>query len=234
MKVTYIHHSCFLAETDNCYYLFDYFKGTLQALNPEKPILVLASHRHGDHYHPSVFSVLKDMGMQRIFAVLSHDISSGTVPEGMPCITVSAHRTYDLPQGQTLTTYRSTDEGVAFLIEEQKDCFYHAGDLNDWVWEEESDEYNKQMTENYRKEIGTLAQNLGEKSLTAAFVVLDPRQEKDYDRGILYFLQNIACDQVYPMHYWEKPEIIGRFLTEHPQYQNRIILTEQPDTETAK
>lgn len=234
MKVTYIHHSCFLAETDNCYYLFDYFKGTLPALNPEKPILVLASHRHGDHYHPSVFSVLKDMGMQRIFAVLSHDISSGTVPEGMPCITVSAHRTYDLPQGQTLTTYRSTDEGVAFLIEEQKDCFYHAGDLNDWVWEEESDEYNKQMTENYRKEIGTLAQNLGEKSLTAAFVVLDPRQEKDYDRGILYFLQNIACDQVYPMHYWEKPEIIGRFLTEHPQYQNRIILTEQPDTEAAK
>lgn len=234
MKVTYIHHSCFLAETDSCYYLFDYFKGKLPALNPEKPILVLSSHKHGDHYHPSVFSILKDMGMQRIFAVLSCDIPSGSVPEGIPCITVSARKTYDLPQGQTLTTYRSTDEGVAFLIEEREEYFYHAGDLNDWVWEEESDAYNRQMTENYRKEIDTLAQNLGEKSLTAAFVVLDPRQEKDYDKGMLYFLQKISCAHVYPMHYWEKPEIISRFLTEHPQYQGQIILTEQPDTGTPK
>ena len=27
MKITYIHHSCFLVETENCYYLFDYEKG---------------------------------------------------------------------------------------------------------------------------------------------------------------------------------------------------------------
>ena len=26
MKITYIHHSCFLVETDTCYYLFDYEK----------------------------------------------------------------------------------------------------------------------------------------------------------------------------------------------------------------
>ena len=56
MKVTYIHHSCFLAETESCYYLFDYFKGELPELDPQKPILVLASHKHADHYHPSVFS----------------------------------------------------------------------------------------------------------------------------------------------------------------------------------
>ena len=135
MKVTYIHHSCFLAETESCYYLFDYFKGELPELDPQKPILVLASHKHADHYHPSVFSLLKDMGMEQIHAVLSRDISGRTVPKDIPLLSVSSRRTYSLPQGQTLSTFLSTDKGVAFLIRDKEECFYHAGYLNDWVWE---------------------------------------------------------------------------------------------------
>ena len=27
LKFTYIYHSCFLTETERCYYLFDYYKG---------------------------------------------------------------------------------------------------------------------------------------------------------------------------------------------------------------
>ncbi|MGN0405083.1 MAG: MBL fold metallo-hydrolase [Bariatricus sp.] len=229
MKVTYIHHSCFLAETESCYYLFDYFKGELPALDPQKPILVLSSHKHADHYHPSVFALLKDMGMEQIHAVLSRDISGRTVPGDIPLLSVASRRTYSLPQGQKLSTYLSTDKGVAFLIRDKEECFYHAGDLNDWVWEEESDSYNRQMTGSYRKEIDTLAQDLDSTALTAAFVVLDPRQENDYARGMLYFLKKISCDRIYPMHYWEQPEIITRFLTEYPQYQNRILLTESTD-----
>ena len=227
MKITYIYHSCFLTETESCYYLFDYFKGTLPALNAGKPILVLASHKHQDHYNAVVFSLLKDMGMQNIVAVLSHDIPSGTVPEDIPCIMVSPCKSYELPQGQQLCTYRSTDQGVAFLIRDGEELFYHAGDLNDWVWEEETDSYNRQMTGSYRKEIALLAEELHGRPLTAAFVVLDPRQGKDYDRGMLYFLKHIQGDCIYPMHYWERPQIMERFLQEHPQYQNRIILTEK-------
>lgn len=226
MNVTYIHHSCFLTETESCYYLFDYFQGSLPALDPCKPIWVLASHKHQDHYQPAVFSILKEMGMQCIYAVLSRDIPSKTVPAQIPCTVVSANKHYELPQGQALFTYRSTDQGVAFLIQDGQQFFYHAGDLNDWVWAEETDSYNRQMTGNYRKQISLLSEQLSGHSLTAAFVVLDPRQEQDYDRGLLYFLQHIPCDRVYPMHYWEKPEIIDRFLQEHPQYQNRIMRTE--------
>ena len=230
MKVTYIYHSSFLVETGTCYYLFDYFKGSLPELNPAKPILVLASHKHGDHYHPSVFQVLNDMGMQSIYAVLSKDISPKTVPEEIPLTIVAAHITYELWQGQKLTTYRSTDKGVAFLIEDNSEIFYHAGDLNDWVWEEESDSYNRQMTGSYRKEINTLSEDLGDNSLATAFVVLDPRQEEDYANGMLYFLKKISCDCIYPMHYWEKPEIISRFLTEYPEYKGRIRMTETLST----
>ena len=42
MNVTYIHHSGFLIETEACYYLIDYFQGSIPALNPCKPVLVLA------------------------------------------------------------------------------------------------------------------------------------------------------------------------------------------------
>ena len=59
-----------------------------------------------------------------------------------------------------------------------------------------------------------------------AFVVLDPRQEKDYDRGMCYFLEQIPVKQVYPMHYWESPDIIQTFLKEHPEYKVQINLTE--------
>ena len=143
---------------------------------------------------------------------------------------VSAGKRYELPQGQEVVTFRSTDVGVAFLIRDGKELFYHAGDLNDWVWSEEAEADNQRMTEKYQKQIDLLARELDGRTLTAAFVVLDPRQEQDYDRGMLYFLQHISCGCVYPMHYWEQPQIMERFLREHPQYQSRIKLTQPIDS----
>ena len=230
MNVTYIHHSGFLIETEACYYLIDYFQGSIPALNPCKPVLVLASHKHHDHYQKSVFNILKDMGMQSIYAVLSRDIPAGARPEDVPCLPVSAGKRYELPQGQEVVTFRSTDVGVAFLIRDGQELFYHAGDLNDWVWSEEPEADNQRMTEKYQKQIDLLAQELDGRTLTAAFVVLDPRQEQDYDRGMLYFLQHISCDCVYPMHYWEQPQIMARFLREYPQYHNRVKLTQPVDS----
>lgn len=230
MDVTYIHHSSFLIETEACYYLIDYFQGSIPALNPCKPVLVLASHKHHDHYQMSVFNILKDMGMQSIYAVLSRDIPAGARPEDVPCLPVSAGKRYELPQGQEVVTFRSTDVGVAFLIRDGQELFYHAGDLNDWVWSEEPEADNQRMTEKYQKQIDLLAQELDGRTLTAAFVVLDPRQEQDYDRGMLYFLQHISCDCVYPMHYWEQPQIMASFLREYPQYHNRVKLTQPVDS----
>ena len=59
-----------------------------------------------------------------------------------------------------------------------------------------------------------------------AFVILDPRQEKDYDRGLCYFLEKIDVKQVYPMHYWDKPAVIETFLKNHPEYKVQIQKTE--------
>ena len=50
-------------------------------------------------------------------------------------------------------TLKSTDEGVAFLVRVKEKTFFHAGDLNWWHWEEESEYYNEQMRMDYQKEI---------------------------------------------------------------------------------
>ena len=223
MKVTYIHHSCFLVETCRFYYLFDYEKGSLPEMDVKKPIFVLSSHGHGDHYNGQIFSMLADLGMKQIHGVLSDDIP---VPEGIQTQQVAPNGEYVLGEGVHLTTLRSTDLGVAFLIEDQQERIYHAGDLNDWVWDEETEEYNKEMTLNYQVQIGLLSEKLAHREIDAAFVVLDPRQEKDYDRGLCYFLENISVKQVFPMHYWDNPSVIGTFLNDHPEYKCKIQRTE--------
>ena len=219
MNVTYIHHSGFLVETERFYYLFDYEKGSLPEMDAEKPILVLSSHSHGDHYNPQIFPLLEKAGMRQIRAVLSNDIE---VPSNVKTLQVASEKEYQLGDQQKLTTFRSTDLGVAFLIEDQGQLIYHAGDLNDWVWEEETDEYNGQMTADYRRQIDLLSETLAQRELDAAFVVLDPRQEKDYDRGMCYFLEHISAKAVYPMHYWGTPDIIDTFLKDHPEYSEKI------------
>jgi L-ascorbate metabolism protein UlaG (beta-lactamase superfamily) len=217
MKVTYIHHSSFLVETERFYYLFDYEKGNLPEMDGEKPIFVLSSHGHGDHYNPEVFALLT--GMKQVRAILSDDIE---VPADVEVLQVSPEREYSLGPRLKLTTFRSTDLGVAFLIEDGQELIYHAGDLNDWVWEGEPEDYNTRMTADYRRQIGLLAETLKGREIDAAFVVLDPRQEKDYDRGLCYFLENISAKRVFPMHYWGKPDVIETFLMEHPEYTDKI------------
>ena len=224
MKVTYIDHSGFLVETDCVYYLFDYYKGSLPEMNKEKTVFVLSSHSHHDHYNSEVFSLLKKLGMEKIRAVLSDDIKE--IPENIEALTVSFGKEYDIGSSRKLFTFCSTDEGVAFLIEDGGRLIYHSGDLNDWVWDEEDDSYNRQMTENYRKEIKLLSEKLCGRELDIAFAVLDPRQEKDYDRGLLFFLENVPSKKVYPMHYWGEPSVIDTFLNDHPEYAAKIQKTE--------
>lgn len=235
MKVFYIDHSGFLVETDRCYYLFDYYRKKLPQLDSKKPIFVFASHRHPDHYNPEVFTLLQEMGMEQVTAVLSKDISRKRYPDpeayrgNLSVVTVNFNGTYNFSCETELHTFHSTDEGVAFLIICPEGVLYHAGDLNDWVWEGEPEKDNRQMTGSYRHEIDLISGLLREKGIPIvdlAFIPLDPRQEKEYDRGMLYFLKKIPVKQVYPMHYWGNSDVIRQFLQEHPEYIGVIQDTE--------
>ncbi len=232
MKVTYICHSGFLVETEECYYLFDYYRGELPALDSQKPVLVFVSHGHQDHYNPAVFTMLKAAGMQEIGAILPNDVKSRNYPEGwplMPCVpgctdmdALNGHifkvyhsREYTLPCHTRIRTLLSTDAGVAYLLTCPEGVFYHAGDLNDWVTDDTPEAARRQMTGSFRAALRPLKGI----SIDCACLPLDPHLGSHYADGFLYFLKHIGAKRVCPMHCWDKPEIADLFLREHPEYK---------------
>lgn len=221
MKVTYIFHSGFLLETSYCYYIFDYYNGEIPLLNNEKTVYVFSSHFHKDHYNPKIFNILKEMNM-KFCAVLSGDINPKLYPENTNVLKVYHSKSYILDNGDAVKTLISTDSGVAFVLETKEGTVFHSGDLNDWCWDGEPEEDNRLMTLRYRSEIDKIKNIF----FDAAFVPLDPRLEKNYADGLLYFLKPVNVKTVFPMHYWGRPQIIEKFLGEHPEYKNIIKYTE--------
>jgi len=43
---------------------------------------------------------------------------------------------------------------------------------------------------------------------------------------MIYFLEKVECEAVFPMHYWDDPKVIDRFIAEYPKYKSRIRNTE--------
>ena len=238
MKVTYIGHSGFLLETDGVYFLFDYYKGEIPKLNAKKPIVVLVSHKHGDHYNPMIFELIKQYPL--IYYVLSKDVpvkwkleefkNEGiSLEEHVTVMRKNEETELKLPGEKSvhIKTLKSTDIGVAFLLEYEGKRYYHAGDLNLWLWEGESKQYNDNMRMKYFREL----EKLKGMEMEAAFVPLDPRQEKDAFAGMESFLEYTKAKNVFPMHFWENYGIIEDFLNEHPKYEKQLIrITEAGQT----
>ena len=224
MKVTYLNHSGILVELKDCYYVFDYYKGELPPLDKEKDVIVFCSHSHNDHYNPFIFDLLDKRGM-RYQAILANDISDENRLSKIKHRFVEPDKCYQFDGGIQVETLLSNDSGVAFIVSTDEGVVYHGGDLNDWYWEGEPEEENQELRTIYHTEIGKIKG----RHFDVAFVPLDPRLEAHYADGLLYFLENVDCDAVFPIHYWGEPAVIQRFITEYPQYQYRI-----KNTETAK
>lgn len=220
MEVTYIGHSGFLVELERTVLLFDDYQGEIPEVSKDKKWFVFASHRHQDHFQPEIFNLAEKYA--QIQYVLSSDIWKSRVPEERQAQTVwlKAGEIWK-GNGSQVETLKSTDEGVAFLVQTEGKVIYHAGDLNDWHWDLEPEEWNRKMERDYRRFI----EPLRGRSIDAAFVVLDPRQGDSYGRGIDTFLQTAEAKKIYPMHCGEDYSIIDRWINEHPDslYRERVV-----------
>ena len=215
MKVTYLAHSGILVELKDYYCIFDYYKGELPLLDKEKDVIVFCSHSHNDHYNPLIFDLLNRRGM-RYQAILANDISDENRLSKIKHSFVKPDECYQFDGGIQVETLLSNDSGVAFIV------ITDEGMINDWYWEGEPEEENIELRTIYYTEIGKIKG----RHFDVAFVPLDPRLEAHYADGLLYFLENVDCDAVFPIHYWGEPAVIQRFIVEYPQYQYRIKNTE--------
>lgn len=236
MKVTFIYHSCFIVEMQDNILLFDWFKGELPNLNREKQIYVFSSHKHHDHFNMDIFRKLEMY--PHVHYVFSKDIRlspnfldrHGIDSSIRDSITfVGKNQEYVIGENENrliVSTLTSTDTGVAFVIECEGKKVYHAGDLNWWSWPGEEYEAESQMEQGYIREIDKLKNT----HLDVAFVVLDPRQEERYWWGLDYFMKVVEADIVFPMHCWERYEVISWLKKENcaVEYIDRIMtITEE-------
>lgn len=243
MKVTYISHSGFAVELPSATFLFDYYKGHLPAFEADRPLYVFASHSHGDHFVPQIFDLAKQY--PQIHFILSHDIwmmrkkhTRAGIPEAYftSATYMRPHETLRFPQ-LTVTTLRSTDLGVAFLVECDGRRIYHAGDLHWWAWPGDTKQAANNMAANYQHEIAHLVEVLSTPPMTAsvfvshpsldlAFLPLDGRLEENYGLGMEHFLRQISVQHVFPMHFWDDYHIIQQYLKDHPSLSLDTTLTD--------
>ena len=222
MKVTYIGHSGFLVETGIANLLFDYSEGEIPEVNGNMPFIVFVSHAHGDHYNPAIFGLAKKYKNIQYF--LSHDIrlteevakeykmTKSFVLNKVTSVQAGIRRVIPLSgvSGSDyiiLETIKSTDQGVAFLLNVAGKRIYHAGDLNWWVWEGDTKQQFNNMSALFKRAI----ERINGREIYLAFAPLDPRQDKYYKLGIEYLLNAAPVSHVVPMHYWGQPEIMDKY-----------------------
>lgn len=207
MRIHYIRHSGFLIEGEEHCLLFDWFEGEIPETRGKR-LIVLASHRHHDHFSPEIFRLKAEHWvLGRDFSLSPGICKKYGIDEAMRlcCHRMKTDETLDL-DGVRIRALRSTDEGAAFHVCLEGKQLYHAGDLNQWVWHED-EAYDRQMTADYLHEI----EKLQGVELDAAFLPVDPRQGEDFVLGADSFIRMHRPKKVFPMHLWEDYDTVNRF-----------------------
>lgn len=203
MKLTYIYHSGYALEFDNFTIIIDYYKDSENKivynslLKKKSRLYVLSTHSHADHFNPEILE-WKSINADIVY-IFSKDILKNKKINSEGIIFLDK---LDLYHDDYLSAraYGSTDIGVSFLFNIKEYTIFHAGDLNNWHWNEEStkDEI-REAEQYYTQELDLLAKDI--EYLNLAMFPVDPRLGKDYMKGAEQFVATIRTDFFAPMHF---------------------------------
>jgi L-ascorbate metabolism protein UlaG (beta-lactamase superfamily) len=220
MKLTYIYHSCFAIEGDDWTIIIDFYKDTEGSihhgyvndvlLNRTGRLYVLSSHAHIDHFNKQILT-WKAQHQDTIY-VLSKDILDRGKAKPAEAHFIDKLESYE-DELVKITAFGSTDIGISFLIEVEGKRIFHAGDLNNWHWKDESTPEEVAESERFfLSELSVISENITH--LDVAMFPVDRRLGTDYMRGAEQFLTAIQVDKFSPMHfgkYYESAAAIQSF-----------------------
>ena len=222
MRAAFLAHSGFLVELPSVTLLFDWWNGELPVLRPGVPLLVFSSHRHEDHFKPEIFALNAQAFL------LGKDISLSARNRARwglsdetadKCTVLGGGEAVSPLPGVRVEALPSTDEGVAFLVTADGTAVFHAGDLNWWHWEGETEGWNRNMEVNFKR----YAEPLRGRRINLAMLPLDPRLGDDGFRGPAYFLELADIRRFLPMHQWGEFGFTDNFLTRYPGFADRTV-----------
>ena len=231
MRLTYIYHSGFAIETHNFTMIIDYFQDSLgekrgvvydRLLSRPNRLYVLSTHGHPDHFNPEILEWRKRRS--DIHYIFSKDIMSvfkGTEPDIVYLEKDGVYKD-DLIE---VKAFGSTDIGLSYKITTEKKVVFHAGDLNNWHWNEESTKEESQAAEtNFLKEIDHVAKSTPK--IDVAMFPVDPRQGKDFMLGAEQFLGKIPTELFIPMHFDDELEKVKAIEAIAAKYNAKTFVPE--------
>lgn len=206
MKLYYIFHSCFMLEAEQCVIIFDYWKDSPDSNvkhmleHTDKRVYFMASHFHEDHFNPEIFSLNVPNGQKRI--ILSRDIvRRRRAKETDADVLLRRGDTYS-DDMISVKAFGSTDAGVSFMVETDGKKVFHAGDLNNWHWMDESPEAEWKHDEAFfLRELEDIATYTNR--MDVVLFPVDPRLGREYMRGPVQFVKRIKTAIFVPMHFDE-------------------------------
>ena len=244
MKLIYLGHSAFYIESGDFKALIDPF---IQG-NPQCPFElddfpqlshILVTHGHADHIGDTVALAQKTGAL----VVCNHELGHYFQGQGLKNVhTMHIGGRFDRFKmtpawhGSSVEIDGKLYDGgtpAGFLIDLDGIKIYHAGDLHWWAWPGDTKQNINNMTANYQREIAALhallngtadtlaASSMGAPLLDLAFLPLDGRLEENYALGIEYFLQAIPVHHVFPMHFWDKYDVISNYLEKYNNSNQR-------------
>lgn len=138
IEVTYLFHSGFAVEMTKCILVFDYWmdpSGALERIlskQEDKPVYVLASHFHSDHFNRQILTWRETYPTTRFTYLLSKDILKHRRAEKTDADAWLAKGARWQDELIQITATGSNDSGVSWIVEAEGRCLFHAGDLCNW------------------------------------------------------------------------------------------------------
>ena len=213
MRLIYIYHSGFIIESKEFAILIDYYRDTPEFyvhrhfLKRPGRLYILSSHAHPDHFNPEILEwkkIKKD-----IKYIFSKDILKRRRAKPEDALYLKKGDVFE-DENIRIQAFGSTDVGISFLIDCEGKKLFHAGDLNNWHWKDESTPAEVAKAEgDYLHELNTLAETTNH--LHLAMFPVDPRIGTDFMRGAQQFVDRIKTDVLVPMHFWERPAEVMAF-----------------------
>lgn len=226
-RLTYVWHDCFVYESKSCVIVFDFWKlpgnfsednggvdkfgKSIAELAQCKSVYVLVSHHHKDHFNRGIFGwhtqipnihyiISKDT--ERSCRYLLKEKSSYTGRYRVEQSKVSVIRPGEEYADNTIKVraFGSTDIGNSYVVEADGLTLFHAGDLNAWVWRDESEAQEVETAlHDYKSKIAEIATEYS--AVDYAMFPVDGRMGKDCGEGASIFVRMIYAGTFIPMHF---------------------------------
>lgn len=217
MDITYIFHSGFAVEAEQCVLVFDYWMDPSGALPPllskGKPTYVFVSHFHEDHFTKEILTWRAAYPTTAFTYILSKDVLRHRRAKEQDADVWMAKGAEWHDERISVRATGSTDSGVSWVVEVEGKRLFHAGDLNNWYARFLMDDFEGGTI--MSREFGLIdpvreeKQYLGElkdilkvtDGFDVVFFPVDGRIGNGYTRGARQFIERFRVGTLIPMHF---------------------------------